>query len=538
MQQRKALFGYTGFVGGWLLRNYHFHDVYNSANIQQATNQQFDVVFFAALPAAKWYANKYPNEDWSNIQRIMTVLDTIHITKQFILISTIDVYGAAVANGVDEFSPFNEQEQHPYGLHRARFEMYVRSRFGNTAAIIRLPGLFGEGLKKNIIYDVLQQSGVEQQTTIPTTTTTTTLQWFDMKQLGRVIEDYQYFTGLHAVNITPPPIETYRVINTLLGRAPPSDLPPISATAANHYNVKSILYCSQSVDAVLESIAVYGDEFRRNQERKRKRPYKLGVSNLTAPQNYNVLAWYQLLRGCFGIDYNEVAPTKLQGFSWQNDLKPIISEVYAIQSISFGLTFNIFMDMDEALRHMKRVVTFARLNGVRRIVFGCPKNRRVPDDWIPSETRATEGAVAFFQHVAQMITMSKSESNELFLCIENNSKQYGCNFLTTPADVASFVRLVNRPDSIAMMVDVGNCVMEGLGAADIDRCIRENADIIKHIHVSEPHMKPLNRDFEDVHTQVAQTLRDVGYNQGVTLEMGTSSALECSTSIDLFRTIY
>jgi hypothetical protein len=46
---------------------------------------------------------------------------------------------------------------HPYGLHRRELEQFVEQQFP-SALIVRLPGLVGPGLRKNIIYDIHNQN--------------------------------------------------------------------------------------------------------------------------------------------------------------------------------------------------------------------------------------------------------------------------------------------------------------------------------------------------------------------------------------------
>jgi putative intracellular protease/amidase len=60
---KKALIGYTGFVGSNLQTQIKFDDFYNSKNIQDIKNKEYDVVYCAGAPAANWIANQKPTED-------------------------------------------------------------------------------------------------------------------------------------------------------------------------------------------------------------------------------------------------------------------------------------------------------------------------------------------------------------------------------------------------------------------------------------------------------------------------------------------
>jgi len=84
---------------------------------------------------------------------LMDVLETIE-TQKFILISTIDVY--PTARMVNEDFPIDMSELAPYSRHRRELELFVENRF--NALVVRLPGLFGSGLRKNIIYDLLHNN--------------------------------------------------------------------------------------------------------------------------------------------------------------------------------------------------------------------------------------------------------------------------------------------------------------------------------------------------------------------------------------------
>ena len=154
---RTALIGYTGVVGGNLRQKHDFTDLYNSKNFQDMKNQEYDLVVCAGVSAVKWMANKEPEKDLANIKALEDVLATVN-AKQFILISTIDVY--AVTQGKDEAFDCSSIDNHAYGTHRLAFEGFCDDKFENCT-IVRLPGLFGEGLKKNVIYDLLNDNCLE-----------------------------------------------------------------------------------------------------------------------------------------------------------------------------------------------------------------------------------------------------------------------------------------------------------------------------------------------------------------------------------------
>ncbi len=152
-----ALIGYTGFVGSTLLKQHEFQWLYRSTNIEDIKNKSFDTVVCAGAPAVKWLANKNPEQDKRSIELLMENLSTIKCDK-FILISTVDVFNDP--RGVNESSVVNLNELHAYGLHRYELEQFVKNKFSNCL-IVRLPGLVGPGLKKNIIFDFLNANNLE-----------------------------------------------------------------------------------------------------------------------------------------------------------------------------------------------------------------------------------------------------------------------------------------------------------------------------------------------------------------------------------------
>ncbi|CAH0121694.1 hypothetical protein PAE9249_04227 [Paenibacillus sp. CECT 9249] len=151
---KTCLIGHTGFVGSTLLTQNQFDDLYNSRNIDQIKGKFYDMVVCAGAPAVKWKANQEPEEDLENINYLINNLQEIN-TKLFILISTVDVYKHPVM--VDEDTVIVPEDTDPYGRHRYYLENFVSKTFDNYL-IVRLPGLFGDGLKKNFIYDLIHNN--------------------------------------------------------------------------------------------------------------------------------------------------------------------------------------------------------------------------------------------------------------------------------------------------------------------------------------------------------------------------------------------
>lgn len=192
---RTALIGATGFVGGTLLRQTDFGDRFNRSNIEDIRGKAYSLVVCAGAPAQKWYANQHTEEDRANLDWLMSCLSEVG-AERFVLISTVDVYPSPV--GVDEETPIDLETSEPYGRHRFLLERFADERF-DKKTVIRLPGLFGPGLKKNTIYDFLTTGDS------PYTHPDSVFQYYDMENLwpdlARIVQ-----SELPLVNMATEPI--------------------------------------------------------------------------------------------------------------------------------------------------------------------------------------------------------------------------------------------------------------------------------------------------------------------------------------------
>lgn len=147
---RNALLGHTGFVGASLARQAAFAASYHSATIGQLAGTSYDSVYCAAAPGQKWRANRDPAHDRAAIDLLTGHLATLRC-QTFVLISTVDVF--ADPCGVDETSAVDAAALQPYGRHRRMLEDFVADHFEHRL-IVRLPGLVGPGLRKNVLFDL------------------------------------------------------------------------------------------------------------------------------------------------------------------------------------------------------------------------------------------------------------------------------------------------------------------------------------------------------------------------------------------------
>ena len=148
-----ALVGFTGFVGSNLKEKYKFDDLYNSKNYKNMRNKEYNFLICAGISSSMWFANKNPQKDLENINNLLNVLITMKI-KKLVFISTSAVYKQPL-DGFNEESDDYEEDL-PYGKNRRYAEEVIANNF-ESYNILRLPALFGEGLKKNFIYDLMNQ---------------------------------------------------------------------------------------------------------------------------------------------------------------------------------------------------------------------------------------------------------------------------------------------------------------------------------------------------------------------------------------------
>lgn len=218
-----ALIGHSGFVGGALLRARSFDACYRASDIDEIRGRSFDTIVCCGAPAEKWRANRDPAEDRARLATLTSALAHVQATR-FVLISTVDVY--PVPRAVDEHTVIDPEASQPYGRHRYELEEFCRAQFDTT--VVRLPALYGRGLKKNVIFDLLNDRPVDA---VPGNAR---FQFYDIERVWEDVERVQH-AKLDTANITAEPVAMSAVAREVFGR----EMPTAHLDAAPDYDVRS-----------------------------------------------------------------------------------------------------------------------------------------------------------------------------------------------------------------------------------------------------------------------------------------------------------
>lgn len=135
-----GLIGSTGMLGGTLQQQTQFDKLYNTTNIDQITNTNFDLLVVSAPSADRRWANTNAHDDLINIKNLIDVLTQV-AAEQVILLSTIDALA------------FPDT---PYGANRKFFSEQVL-QLSSTNKVIYLAAPIGDQVKKGLLYDLKNQ---------------------------------------------------------------------------------------------------------------------------------------------------------------------------------------------------------------------------------------------------------------------------------------------------------------------------------------------------------------------------------------------
>lgn len=246
---------------------------------------------------------------------------------------------------------------------------------------------------------------------------------------------------------------------------------------------------------------------------------KLSISNIGWEESLNEeILLYISNKGYSAI---EIAPTVyIKESPYDNtdkmiEIKEELKQKYnldisSMQSIWYGKTGNIFNERDakELIEYSKKAIDFASQISCNNLVFGCPKNRCIPED------KSVSDIIYFFKELGDY-----AYSKNTIFSIEPNPTIYNTNFINTTKEAFELVKLVNSK-GLRVNVDFGTILQNN---EDINTVIN-NLSLVNHIHISEPYLEKIKN--RSIHKELSYKLKNNNYNGYVSIEMKKQDSIE------------
>lgn len=241
---------------------------------------------------------------------------------------------------------------------------------------------------------------------------------------------------------------------------------------------------------------------------------QLSVSNIAWDKELDEEI-YSMMKS-YGYSGLEIAPTRIfpkvpydkleKAKAWSDMLKKQYGFVVpSMQSIWFGRQEKLF-ENDEDRRilnnYTKKAIDFASTIGCENLVFGCPRNRNIPDG------ADSEIAVEFFRGLGDY-----AATHGTVIGMEANPPIYNTNYIN---DTGAAIALIKQVDSKGFLLnlDVGTMIQNREDVSELEG----NVYLINHIHISEPQLKPIEE--RELHIELKKILLKEGYDGFISIEMG------------------
>ena len=207
---------------------------------------------------------------------------------------------------------------------------------------------------------------------------------------------------------------------------------------------------------------------------------KFGITNLSWKQNDHFVVSDKLNN----FNYFETV------FSRRNS-----GIYYSTQSIFYGSNIKSFDD-DNILEYLNFVIDECSKCGIKIIVFGSPSLRKGNKNVL----------LNIFNYIDDRL-----KENKIYLCVEPNSKYYGGEYYYS---LNQIVPDIEKYSNIKTMIDTHNLILEG---ENIIEQYKKYSDYIKHIHISEKDLQPIE-DWSKYY-EFVDLLEEQCYSYGITYEL-------------------
>jgi sugar phosphate isomerase/epimerase len=247
---------------------------------------------------------------------------------------------------------------------------------------------------------------------------------------------------------------------------------------------------------------------------------KLSISNIAWTEEQDE-AVYTCMKQ-YGFNSLEIAPTRIfpdspydrlqQAQECAQDLKKQYGlEISSMQSIWYGRQENIFGSKEERqalLDYTKKAIDFAEAIGCGNLVFGCPKNRNLPEGANP------EIAIDFFRELGNY-----AFAHHTVIGMEANPPIYQTNYINT---TEAALELIEQVDSkgFRLNLDLGTMIYNQESVS----LLKDQVKRINHVHISEPGLKMIEE--RQLHSELKNILMSENYQGYLSIEMGRREQLQ------------
>jgi sugar phosphate isomerase/epimerase len=483
-----ALIGWTGFVGQNLFDQMTnderaTYSYYNSETIESICGNTFDTLICAGMPAAKWLANADPAKDRATLDRLIRCLEQVHAQRVY-LISTVDVLDCSIPQR-EKGTVWSVQ---PYGIHRKLLEDFVIQRFADVT-VVRLPGLFGRGLKKNVLYDLPAANCISN------ISLDSRFQWYDIGDLWADMKKCRKFK-CKCIHLVSEPVTTRDIVSRFF----PHYLSACKGTHTVVYDLQTEYFGPwwQSKEVILGKM---GKFFQRP---------RLSLAASSIGFSIDDLQTAKKVLDHYGVQTLEIAATQFSP-TWDSAaiVAAVTHRVTSMQSLLWGTDLHV-NDTGGIVEHFRtKVLPVAEALWCQTLVFGSP-NARVNVD--------AAKALETFRQLGDLCG-----ARGITLCLEPNAQVYGCKWLTNIATTLEFLDTLDHP-WVKLCLDSGNLCME----SDTYPLDMFPMDRLGHVQISGPFLGPFDEPSRAAARRVFSMLKQKDF-------VGIVSYESRHTSIHAFR---
>ncbi|WP_010250759.1 sugar phosphate isomerase/epimerase family protein [Acetivibrio cellulolyticus] len=246
----------------------------------------------------------------------------------------------------------------------------------------------------------------------------------------------------------------------------------------------------------------------------------LSISNI-AWESKDDLQVYDLMKKYKYIGL-EIAPTRIfsdapyekiaDAVTWSEKLRKEYDFVISsMQSIWYGRHEKLFGSDEERktlLDYTKMSIDFAAAVGCKNLVFGCPRNRNLP------EGASQDIAVEFFKELGDYAARVGN-----IIGMEANPPIYNTNYIN---DTTAALELIPRVNSKGFLLnlDVGTMLHNRENVCELVGQVK----YINHVHISEPGLKTIIK--HDLHQKLKDILLGEDYQGFISIEMSRTEDLK------------